>query len=168
MQGKGKKQAAEDLVKGCLPNGQYESLIKPCIADIASSTVAVKHLQAYLNALIEPTLQTSLEITIRDQLNVKAKNGVLEELCSNVFTIDNETLGCKVTKSTVQIFYETQNSNLEALFNQFKALEQYSPFETIMDIELVPYGKTVFGSDGTFTCSKGDNQCQANWIHVST
>ena len=112
--------------------------------------------------------QQSVEIIIHDQENVKAKNGLLQELCYNYYEVDNEAIGCRVDPPKVQIFYETQSSSMtEILFKHFAELDQYSPFETVMNVEFVPYGKTQF-VDGKYTCPQGETQCHANWIHVST
>lgn len=141
----------------------------PCIEDIASSTALLEKYKVQLNSLVDPAEQSSLEILIGGQSNVKAKNGLLEELCYNYFATDNENFGCKVKLPKVQIFYESPSADFnEVLLQHLEQFEQFSPFEEIMQLELVPYGRTTVGQDGAYICSSyaGDT-CKVNWLQVS-
>lgn len=163
------RRTDQELVKDCLPEGYYEKYILPCIEDIASSTVQLQFYKDQINALIEPSEQTSLEIIIQGQSNVKAKNGLLEELCNNYFHTDNENFGCKIEKlPKVQIFYESPSADFDdVLMQHLKQFDQFSPFEEIMELELVPYGRTTVGQDGAYICSGGADFCKVNWLQVS-
>ncbi len=160
---------AEELVRACLPDGQYEEFIKPCIEDIDSSTAKLQRYQKQLNSLVELSQQTSLEIIIADQSSVKAKNGLLEELCNNYFATDNENLGCQVKRPTVQVFYENPSADFDAvLLQHLKQFDQFSPFDQLMRLELIPYGHTTIGQDGAYICgSGGADACIVNWLQVS-
>lgn len=141
----------------------------PCIEDIASSAVDIQLYKDQINALIDPSEQTSLEFIIQGQSNVKAKNGLLEELCYNYFHTDNENFGCKVRLPKVQIFYESPSAYLDdVLLQHLKQFDQFSPFDEIMELELVPYGRTTVGQDGAYICSGGADFCKVNWLQVST
>lgn len=39
------------------------------------------------------------------------------------------------------------------------------PFETMFQLELIPYGLTKY-QDGKYQCERGADYCNANWIEV--
>ena len=163
--GKSESVSAQDRVQQCVSDDQFVE-INNCINIIANTISPVVALQSHLNQLIDKSQQESVELIVKDKSNVKAKNGVLQELCYNFFHIDDETLGCKVTKPSVVIFYETQSKTVSPVFNHMIWFGQFSPFETMAQFEFIPYGNTK-DDNGNYICEMGENQCRANWIHVS-
>jgi len=142
--------------------------ISDCVTDIQDYNSIIASSQARLNVLIDITEQHSVEFIIRDQANVKAKNGILQELCDNYFEIDDETFGCRVAKPQVQIFYQTQSAATEITFVHWRYVAQYAPYSSVANFEFIPYGQTQYNSEtNSYHCPQGDNQCYANWAHVS-
>lgn len=163
-------ETEENRIRKCVDNDQDFTDITVCMKSIDNNSTdsPIFKLKERLNQLIEQSSQQSIEVLINGVPNVKAKNGIVQELCYNYFTVDNETLGCAVNHlPSVSIYYETQ---LETeFFSQFMHLLNFAPlapFETIAQFEFVPYGNTSF-FNGTYTCPKGEDQCNANWVHVS-
>ena len=154
-----------DRVQSCLPESEFQE-IKNCIQNFATVSPPVKKLQKRLNLLIIPTEQQPIEVIAQNQPNGKAKNGLLQELCHNYFQLDDQTLGCKVTKPKVQIFYETQSSLVSPVFDHMSDVAPFAPFETLAQFEFIPYGNTKL-VDANYICVEGEDQCTSNWIHVS-
>lgn len=162
-------ETEENRIRKCVDNDQDFTDITVCMKSIDNNSTdsPIFKLKERLNQLIEQSSQQSIEVLINGVPNVKAKNGIVQELCYNYFTVDNETLGCAVNHlPSVSIYYETQ---LETeFFFQFMHLLNFAPlapFETIAQFEFVPYGNTSF-FNGTYTCPKGEDQCNANWVHA--
>lgn len=128
-------------------------------------------MQNKLNILVEPAAQTAVEVIIKGDINLKVKsNGILEEICYNYMHIDDETIGCKVTRPKVQIFYEANSPSLSVPIGSIVNYPLLTPFETIADFEFIPYGNTKY-EGGNYTCqsdeySDGEKRCYANFVHV--
>ena len=154
-------------MKQIISSNEYAN-IDHCIAsfDNNSSLIRIKALQERLNLLVDQSQHEAIEVLINGRSNVKAKNGLLSELCYNYLHVDNETLGCQVIPPRVQIFYETQSPLLMNKFLHITEVAQFAPFETLAQFEFIPYGNTIFVDDD-YRCPLGDGQCQTNWIHVS-
>lgn len=105
---------------------------------------------------------------INDLSNVKAQNGLLEEVCYNYLHVDNETLGCSSSRPTVQIFYEPIENLFVSKFAHFIPLAKLAPFESIADFEFNPYPTNATYNNGTYGCPEDNGQCMATWIHVSS
>lgn len=162
--GKASSVSGKDRVSQCVPDGKFQEILN-CITSLGSSTAALTKMRDQLNLKIDRSRQTAVEILVKGQSNVKAKSDVLSELCDNYFHVDDETLGCKVTKKKVQVFYETGADGIWAEFGHFIEFAQLAPFETIAQFEFIPYGMTSFVNGG-YECARGDDQCKGNWIHV--
>lgn len=65
----------------------------------------------------------------------------------------------KITTGTTSGCSDTINFITQQLAD---AYEEYKEF---LDIEFVPWGRTVRNTDGTLTCQFGDNDCWANRLH---
>lgn len=155
----------QDRIQICAPNIFDEIVL--CVDSLGESNSVVQGLQTRLNHLVEQSTQTAVEVIAKDQSAVKVKSsGILQELCYNYFEVDNATLGCQVALPKVQIFYETQSANVGSTFTQLAYQARYAPFETVAQFEFIPYGQTSY-SNGQYTCTEGESQCEANWIHVS-
>lgn len=156
----------EDKIRECLPNTNIFDEINSCVNSNLGAS-AIRGLQTRLNLLVDSSLQKPVEVIIKDQESVKVQeNGaVLQELCYNYYEFDNETLGCRVNRPTVQIFYETESYYVEEIFSEMAYQAPYAPFESIAQFEFIPYGSTSY-QDGNYTCVYGEDQCKANWVHV--
>ena len=155
----------QDRVQQCLSSNIYDE-VKLCVDTLnPAQDQAILEQQSRLDLLV--TQQEAVEVIIADRSNVKwSHNGLLQELCYNYYEIDNQTLGCQVTLPNVQIYYETQNSNVELVFTQMIYQAQFAPFETIVQLEFIPYGQTSY-QNGNYQCPMSEQQCEANWVHVS-
>lgn len=169
--GKPDSLSVQEKVKQCLPEGKWPELAN-CISEtIGASSGALRAMQRKLNLLVDPSKQSSVEVLVKGASNVKVKsNGILPEICYNYLHIDDETLGCKVTRPKVQIFYEANSPNISVPLAPSLNYPLLSPFETIADIEFIPYGNTKY-EGGNYTCtsdeySDGEKRCYANFVHV--
>ena len=71
-------------------------------------------------------------------------------------------------KPKVEIFYETLNDVVRRFFvEQYQLISRNSELLDQIDLRLYPYGNTmVSGSNAIYTCPYGDDQCDANKLHV--
>lgn len=164
----------KERIENCTSAEQAVDIIN-CVDEIEENLMgAIVTLQSRLNLLLAEQSsvneQNSVEVLVRNDLLslFRKTNGLmLGEICYNYLQVDDETLGCKVDRPTVTIFYETGSSAVQSAFEHFGSLETYSPFEDLAAFEFVPYGTTSFDSEsGNYTCASEDI-CKANWIHVS-
>lgn len=173
--GKPDSLSAQEKVKQCVQDEDKWTELVNCVRDtIDASSHALRIKANRLNLQVPPTAQSAVEVFVKDAPNAKVKGakGILAEICYNFFHIDDETLGCKVTRPKVQVFYEANSRGIwPALGPLTMNYPLLTPFETIADIEFIPYGRTKY-EGGNYTCPSdesgdGTKRCYANFIHVS-
>ena len=159
--------AIEEVLQKCAKNESRE--IENCISALFNSTTLptrITQLQRWLNQRVEPFQQEPVEVIINGLSNVKAKEGLLQEICYNFLHVDNETLGCRVIRPHVTVFYEATSELFNAKFAHFRNFGRLAPFESIAQFEFIPYPRNATNLGGNNTCPLEDDHCMANWIHV--
>lgn len=158
---------AKEAVQQCTSADLFTD-IENCIEVIDSMSPEIARMQNRLSLLLNGQAASAVEVAVRDDLqSALSKKDLLGELCTNYLQVDGETLGCKVDRPAVAVFYESGSSQVQQAFEHFEALAAYAPFEDLADFEFVPYGTTRFDeTSGNYSCSS-EAVCKANWIHVS-
>lgn len=163
--------------------------VETCKADVGLATQDTCDFEDYLARIkqIVPTIRppnTQLFIVVNDKLNanlLKGEQPIVEQLCQDYFPEDNlvpscqqcfrrgSATTCQQSQPNVTLFYQTMTAGLDKILEtSFPLGELYSPYHTLFDLDLVPYGLITYDEDTKeYTCPGGIDQCHSTWFHVS-
>src|SRR5699024_3597575 len=103
-------------------------------------------------------------VFVNGEHNIEAEVSLCNELCSSYYPADKPPL-CKPDLLPVNIYYETKNADVSALF--LGGLSTYTEYlDEIGNFSFIPYGTTKVSGD-TFSCPVDEDQCHAKKVHVS-